>query len=516
MRPAVIPGRYGVARCPDCFEVLKDEHDAELTLEDFERPTKRNRRCPFCGAILWQASAKLRRFAPAELVKKKLKGFFRYLIADEVHELKSEAAQGQAFGALAESIPYVVAMTGTLLGGYASDACRLFWRLDPRGMREEEKLRWEDLQAWIARYGVLERVVKTGDATLNRASRGKQAREYVRERPGLSPELFSRRMMERTVFLALDDLRTDLPPYREEVELAPMTPEQEEGYRKLEGSFNPRDRKQLGAMLQALLAYPDAPWDDRPLTVGDPPKVIRPERLPDEVRYPKEEALVRALTEEKLRGRRVAVYCTFTGKRDLLPRLERVLREHGLSVAVLRSSVPPEKREGWLGSHPADVLLCHPSLVETGLDLYQFPTIIWYSTGYKLATLRQASRRSWRIGQTKPVLVRFLAYEGTLQEAAIRLMGTKLRAATSMEGKFSVEGLQAMAEGTDLAGELARTLLEGMSSIPTVEELWHQASLELAEEPAAEPAQPKLIVLTERKGRGKRTAMAGQVALFEV
>ena len=47
--------------------------------------------------------------------------------------------------------------------------------------------------------------------------------------------------------------------------------------------------------------------------------------------------------------------------------------------------------------------ICHPKIVETGLDLLDFPTILFHETGYSLHTLRQASRRSWRIGQHRPV-----------------------------------------------------------------------------------------------------------------
>jgi predicted nucleic acid-binding protein len=72
------------------------------------------------------------------------------------------------------------------------------------------------------------------------------------------------------------------------------------------------------------------------------------------------------------------------------------------------------------------VVICHPKLVETGLDLLDFPTIIFYESGYSLHTLRQASRRSWRIGQRLPVRVKLLCYEGTMQTAWLRLMGKKL------------------------------------------------------------------------------------------
>jgi hypothetical protein len=58
---------------------------------------------------------------------------------------------------------------------------------------------------------------------------------------------------------------------------------------------------------------------------------------------------------------------------------------------------------------------CSPPHIPSNLDLIFCPAIIWYQTGYSTFTLRQASRRSWRIGQTKPVTVRFLCYENTAQ-----------------------------------------------------------------------------------------------------
>ena len=64
------------------------------------------------------------------------------------------------------------------------------------------------------------------------------------------------------------------------------------------------------------------------------------------------------------------------------------------------------------------MVIAHSKLVETGLDLLDFPTILFYESGYSLRTLRQVSRRSWRIGQERPVRVTFLCYEGTMQMAA--------------------------------------------------------------------------------------------------
>ena len=41
-----------------------------------------------------------------------------------------------------------------------------------------------------------------------------------------------------------------------------------------------------------------------------------------------------------------------------------------------------------------DVLVRHPRLVQKGLDLIDFSTIVWYETDYSDYTKRQASRRS--------------------------------------------------------------------------------------------------------------------------
>src|SRR5882762_9207593 len=82
-------------------------------------------------------------------------------------------------------------------------------------------------------------------------------------------------------------------------------------------------------------------------------------------------------------------------------------------ASARRSCVPTwaPKSEAWYARQVRQgiqVVICHPKLVETGLDLLDFPTIIFYESGYSLHTLRQASRRSWRIGQRRPVRVLFL------------------------------------------------------------------------------------------------------------
>ena len=85
--------------------------------------------------------------------------------------------------------------------------------------------------------------------------------------------------------------------------------------------------------------------------------------------------------------------------------------------------VPPSADRTPAGTGPVgvDVLVCHLRLVQTGLDLVDFPTTVWFEADCSVYTMRQASRRSWRIGQTQPVQVVFMAYRNTLQADALKL-----------------------------------------------------------------------------------------------
>jgi hypothetical protein len=162
-------------------------------------------------------------------------------------------------------------------------------------------------------------------------------------------------------------------------------------------------------------------------------------------------------------------------------RLERVLTSEGVRTAVLRASVDTSKREAWYArqiKEGVQVVISHPKLVETGLDLLDFPTILFYESGYSLHTLRQASRRSWRIGQSRPVRVKFLCYEGTMQTSCLRLMGKKLLVALTMEGKFAGEGLQSIDEDDDMLSAMARELVERNGIGETADAVWKALNTE--------------------------------------
>jgi hypothetical protein len=237
-------------------------------------------------------------------------------------------------------------------------------------------------------------------------------------------------------------------------------------------------------MLNALLAWPDHPYGFGTLygSEFDPETRCRVSFVIAETvdldrhqTYAKERALIEEVKAQLARGRKCQVYAVYTNKHDVTARLEQLFRAEGIRAAILRASVPTHRREAWYREQlrrGIDVAICHPKIVETGLDLLDFPTILFHETGYSLHTLRQASRRSWRIGQRRPVEVKFFAYAGTMQEVCLRLMGKKLLVALAMEGKFTSEGLQAIDGDDDMLTAMARELVENKGIGESADSVW--------------------------------------------
>ena len=92
--------------------------------------------------------------------------------------------------------------------------------------------------------------------------------------------------------------------------------------------------------------------------------------------------------------------------------------------------------------------------------------------------MRQASRRSWRIGQTRPVKVVFMSYRNTLQADALKLVAKKLQSSLAVEGELPEDGLAAYGDdGDDMIMALARKIVNGdeEDETETVEQVFAQA-----------------------------------------
>jgi hypothetical protein len=199
--------------------------------------------------------------------------------------------------------------------------------------------------------------------------------------------------------------------------------------------------------------------------------------------WPKERKLLEILRQEKAQGRQCWVFCVYTSTHPVLERLEKIIKQAGFTVRVLDANkVPSRNCSAWIARNApgVDAIISHPQPVRTGLTLFDalgahnFPSLVFYETGYDLFTLRQASRRSWRIGQKHPCRVYYLYYQETMQARAMGLMAQKLDASLALEGQFSAEGLAAMsAESGSLTMELAKSLVENLD-FGDAERVWER------------------------------------------
>ena len=261
----------------------------------------------------------------------------------------------------------------------------------------------------------------------------------------------------------------DLPEYEEIPVALKMPAAVEAEYKEIEKELKfvlKNDKKAakkiLSAYLNLLTAYPDQPYEQKPVYH---PLDGHPIVTPEDTILPKDEEVLNIVERKIAAGEKVLIYTNWT-RLDSQMRLQTLLTARGWNTIIMPAKVKPAKREQWVAdrlSAGLQVLIANPTLVQTGLDLNAFTTLIFYDTGYKLFTLRQASRRSWRINQTAPrVEVYMFYYRDTMQHKAIKLMASKLAVAGIIEGSFSEEGLAAMSECEDMTTLMAKELMLGI------------------------------------------------------
>jgi Helicase conserved C-terminal domain len=143
--------------------------------------------------------------------------------------------------------------------------------------------------------------------------------------------------------------------------------------------------------------------------------------------------------------------------------MKALLELEGFKVAVLKASVPTDKREDWIFEQVdrgVDAILTNPELIKTGLDLLEFPTIMFMQSGYNVYTVQQAARRAYRIGQTESCEEYFLGYEGSAQMGCYALMSKKIAVSQSTSGDMPESGLDVLnQDGDSIEVALAKQLI---------------------------------------------------------
>lgn len=408
--------------------------------------------------------AQPRRYSIAKYIRKKFKNQIDYLVADEVHLYSSSnSAQANAFGDFVRCAKKSIVLTGTLLNGYADSLYFILYRMYSREFVKRD-YRYESTKSFIEMYGV------TKEEYIYR--NGRRAKQSTKVCPGVSPQLFVDFLLDKAIFVSLEDMSTGLPTYTEHpvgVELDANTrPQYESLINSLRQIFvdNSGGRDIAFQATQKLAIYPDMPYNVAPLydktgqvllsfndAVEDPNKFVSNKDL----------KTLEIVQEKIAKGENVLIYVNFVNKTDVTKRLTEIFANAGIKSCVLDAKVKATEREKWIDKKIKEgcrVMICNPTLVETGLDLLAFTNIIFYQIGFNLFTMRQAARRSYRLNQPNPVNVYFLYYENTTQETVISLMANKLRAAMAIEGKFTEEGLNSMSNNDSILTQIADSLIK--------------------------------------------------------
>ena len=430
----------------ELFENLSDQHNSLRRTGEVDRRYNGTKKYPV-----------------AKYIKKRMPNVFDYGIFDEAQAYKGKTEQGHAFHILAQSCKKTITMTGTLMNGYVNSMYYLLYRLLPQAMKREG-FNYEDEAEFNRIFGVNSTTTVMDGRTVKRRSN--------KLLPGISSLVFTKFLLNNTVFVSLEDMTEGLPNYTEipySVDMDEITARYYNSYEQFMrrmATGREGDKRYIRQYCRRMLTIPDAPhcMEDE-LSEENTVLFAAPEI--EEFTTNKDLALLDIINTKVTAGEKVLVYYNDVGTTNLGDHIRLTINSYGYKSAELKASVKAEKREEFINKlvrDGYDVLICNPSLVETGLNLLDFTTIVFYQLGYNLNTMRQASRRSWRLSQKKDITVYFLYYSDTTQEATLSLMATKLHAAQSMEGKFSEEGLRAMSDNQDVLTQIASNVVDGIKN----------------------------------------------------
>lgn len=478
------------------------EHAKELLMAIETKDSFRIRRLQDGQPEIRKKTGSPRRVAAVEYIRRKMKNFFDVAIIDEVHELKGGAtAQGNALGSLVAASKRVIAGTGTLFGGKASDIYYLLWRLFPHEM-VKAGYKYSDISRWNYEYGNVEKITygsedDSGTEYTNKQSRGgNKLSPTEKVMPGISPFVFGHFLIQNTVLVRLLDVWPDpVELVNVPTIMVDMDEQTKELYEHMKETFDREISRNKGKdrlfnnlwMLytDTGIAYPDNPHRF-PVVIskgrdGNSHHIWTPLHYMDESYVsPKEKKLIELVKGEIEEGRPSIVYVRDTGTsvsdRDIQPRLQKVIEENveGAKVAILRNNTTKtDQRSHWLKKKVEkeghNVIIVSMELVKVGLDLLSAPTIIFYQFSWSMFTMGQAAKRAWRIGQTEECRLFYLAYANSFQETMAHLIAQKNKASSAINGDVSSDGLNAMlGDEGDLQSMLIKSIqnnenLEGSS-----------------------------------------------------
>lgn len=401
---------------------------------------------------------KHRRLQPSWFISRYMRGHWDLTIVDELHQFKSNSGQGESFGAIAGASKRVLGLTGTLSTGMASSLYHLLWRISP-GKMIADSMDHKSLSKFVHLYGSYEtktRYSKDDIVAAGGSTNRKVIRNPPREIPGLSPRLFVQHLADKAVFLELGDLGLPLV----ELEEKPVFVEMDGDHKHVYLDFH----SNLEAAMKTEYAKGNTGAFARfiPSTVNaacQPHKSLLVEFEDDLVSFhapnaesdlsSKERQLIKDIKVELAEGRKCVVYVRYSGTAGQDTRIANILKGEGIRVKVLSSSVSPEDRVDWLEEavkKNIDVVVTNAKLVEVGLDLLSYPTLMFWQFTDEVSVMRQSSKRSWRIGQNRRCRIIYYIHSESYEVVQFRRMMKKRSHAMLLEGRILSDDMEAFAD----------------------------------------------------------------------
>jgi hypothetical protein len=242
---------------------------------------------------------------------------------------------------------------------------------------------------WAKRFGKLEQVVYEDEGDNGVITRRKNKGVTTKESPGIAPQLTSQFLLHKAGFIELPDMGLPLVELKEIPVFIQMDDEHRNTYQHFHNTlyetcarisavsgnagvwskFNP-----------ATLVYADRSDLEFNVVVGD--DIVHAPALHDGSELnAKERWLIDTVKSELAEGRRVSIYNNYTGHYGMNERVKAILLRNGIKCQILDEPNTDTRADRIAEYEEAGipVIICNKKLVEVGLDLMYWPTIINYN-----------------------------------------------------------------------------------------------------------------------------------------
>lgn len=406
--------------------------------------------CQNCNSKLSRPALKSRdetKMKPRYFISQILKGMrkhFDLFIYDEIQKASAEdSGRGDAFAQMVKSAKKMLFLTGTLVNGKSTSIKEVLWRTDPGALLKEGFKHDSGKVAWAARYGVLKKITRVIEEDTGYVTRRKRVQMQPVEEPGIAPQMVAQFLLHKVAFMELGNLGLPLVNLIERPIFVDLDPDHQVAYNRFHENLHSVCKQAIrngskGAFSKfnpATICYGDRP--DRGAAVQVGKHVVTAPELG--YYHAKERELVKLVQQELSEDRGVIIGLNYTDSYQCHIRIKDVLAAHGIEAHVLTSSVPSEKRVDWLAKKEAEgakVLITNIKLVEVGLDLIPWQTLVLYQLTEEVNVVRQFARRNWRIGAYRECRVFYMIYNGTTQMVQFLRIMRKRGHAMMAEGRL--------------------------------------------------------------------------------